>query len=393
MPPSVLRTAITCNRDDDGSISGTDARRPPPQGAVGGRRPADRSRRPAHALTLTQSAVSQHVAALEREVGLALVERGTRPLAAHRRRLRADAPRDGDLRAARRRRAGARARSPAAATGGCASAASRRRSATLRAARPSRTSASAIRRSSLTVVDDHLQRLVPRLEAGELDLALIYEHDALPDVAARDLVRVPLFDDAFRPCCPRATGWRGRGAPLALADLAGEPWIGGAPASAWYRIVARGLRGRPASRPRRGSRPTTRSPSRRSSRPGSASPSSPASPLTRPLAGRRGPGAAARRARPAGSPSRGRATPTAGRPSPRWSRPSSTRRRRDRLRRAPAADRPAARRGRCASCATTRAGAPRSASATCAPTTTCSSSDRGSTGRRRSPPRSTPPAT
>jgi DNA-binding transcriptional LysR family regulator len=34
----------------------------------------------AHALTLTQSAVSQHVAALEREVGLALVERGTRPV-------------------------------------------------------------------------------------------------------------------------------------------------------------------------------------------------------------------------------------------------------------------------------------------------------------------------
>ena len=34
----------------------------------------------ADALTLTQSAVSQHVAALEREVGQALVERGTRPV-------------------------------------------------------------------------------------------------------------------------------------------------------------------------------------------------------------------------------------------------------------------------------------------------------------------------
>ena len=32
----------------------------------------------ADALQLTQSAVSQHVAALEREVGLPLVERGTR---------------------------------------------------------------------------------------------------------------------------------------------------------------------------------------------------------------------------------------------------------------------------------------------------------------------------
>ena len=34
----------------------------------------------ATALSITQSAVSQHVAALEREVGLALVERGTRPV-------------------------------------------------------------------------------------------------------------------------------------------------------------------------------------------------------------------------------------------------------------------------------------------------------------------------
>src|SRR5690349_7816251 len=34
----------------------------------------------ASALTLTQSAVSQHIAALEREVGMPLVERGTRPV-------------------------------------------------------------------------------------------------------------------------------------------------------------------------------------------------------------------------------------------------------------------------------------------------------------------------
>src|SRR3954462_6248094 len=35
----------------------------------------------ADSLRLTQSAVSQHVAALEREVGLPLLERGTRPVA------------------------------------------------------------------------------------------------------------------------------------------------------------------------------------------------------------------------------------------------------------------------------------------------------------------------
>src|ERR1700753_2463781 len=34
----------------------------------------------ANALGLTQSAVSQHIAALERELGLAVVRRGTRPV-------------------------------------------------------------------------------------------------------------------------------------------------------------------------------------------------------------------------------------------------------------------------------------------------------------------------
>ncbi len=45
------------------------------------------------------------------------------------------------------------------------------------------------------MVDDHLQRLIPRLEAGELDLALIYDHEAIPDISARDLERIPLLDD------------------------------------------------------------------------------------------------------------------------------------------------------------------------------------------------------
>ena len=56
---------------------------------------------------------------------------------------------------------------------------------------------------TLTVVDDHLQRLIPRVEAGELDLALIYDHEALPEIAARDLERMPLLDDIFRAVLPR----------------------------------------------------------------------------------------------------------------------------------------------------------------------------------------------
>src|SRR4051794_15113 len=49
----------------------------------------------------------------------------------------------------------------------------------------------------LTVVDDHLHRLVPRLHAGEVDLALIYEHDALAQLSTGELDRTPLLDDVF----------------------------------------------------------------------------------------------------------------------------------------------------------------------------------------------------
>ena len=188
-----------------------------------------------HALTLTQSAVSQHIAALEREVGQALVERGTRPLqltdagyALTRHATGIFARLDGAEQElgeiAGRRHGRLRFGSFPTALGTFVPAAF----AHFRERHPE---------VVLFVIDDHLQRLVPRLEAGELDLALIYEHGSLPDVAARDLVRVPLFEDPFKAVLPEGHRLAGRGEPLALADLAGETWIGGGPASAWYRIV------------------------------------------------------------------------------------------------------------------------------------------------------------
>ena len=191
---------------------------------------------------MTQSAVSQHVAALEREVGMAVIERGSRPVelteAGHAlvrhatgifARLDGAEQELGEI--ARRRRGAAALR-----------VASRRRSATL--APPAfahfrRAHAGVV----LSVVDDHLQRLLPRLEAGELDLALIYESDALPEVSARDLERTPLLEDVYRVLLPRGHRLARRRRPLALADLADEPWIGGSPVSAWYRIVREACRG------------------------------------------------------------------------------------------------------------------------------------------------------
>jgi DNA-binding transcriptional LysR family regulator len=186
------------------------------------------------ALRLTQSAVSQHVAALEREVGLPLVERGTRPVelteAGHALTRHAGgifARLDGaeqELAEIAGRRAGRlRLGSVPTALAAFVPAAFR-----------------AFRRRhgdvTLTVVDDALQRLLPRLET-ELDLALIYEHPALPEVARLDLERTPLAADAFQVALPARHRLGRRRRPLALTDLAGETWIGGSPTSAWFRIV------------------------------------------------------------------------------------------------------------------------------------------------------------
>ena len=189
----------------------------------------------AHALTLTQSAVSQHVSALEREVGLALVERGTRPVelteAGHAlvrhatgilARLDGAEQELGEIAGRRRGRLRFGSFPTALATlVPPAFAQFRRRHPDV----------------TLTMVDDHLQRLIPRLDAGELDLALIYDHEALPEIGVRDLERIPLLDDVFRAVLPAGHRLARRRRPLGLSDLSGEPWIGGAPTSAWYRIV------------------------------------------------------------------------------------------------------------------------------------------------------------
>lgn len=194
----------------------------------------------AHALSLSQSAVSQHVAALEREVGVPLVERGTRPVelteaghALHRRAAgifsRLEAAEHELEEIARRRHRRLRFGSfPTALTtlGPPAFARFRRRHPDV----------------TLTIVDAHAQQLLPRLEDGELDLALIYDHEALPELAARAVERTHLLDDPYRVILPAAHRLARRRRTLELADLRGEPWIGGAPTSAWFRIASHACR-------------------------------------------------------------------------------------------------------------------------------------------------------
>lgn len=186
------------------------------------------------ALGMTQSAVSQQIAALEREVGLTVVRRGTRPveltesgstLVRHAKGIL------GLLEAAEQEVAEIVGRRRGRLRFGCFP-------TVLATLMP----AAFVRFRSLhpdvrlTVVDDHLHRLVPRLESGELDLAVIYDHEALPDIGAGNFERAPLVADRFQAVLPAAHPLA-RQPTVRLHDLRAEPWIGGAPNSAWYRIV------------------------------------------------------------------------------------------------------------------------------------------------------------
>jgi DNA-binding transcriptional LysR family regulator len=192
----------------------------------------------AEALAFTQSAVSQQVAALERETGTRLVERGVRPvrltdaggaLLAHAEAVlaRLDEAEQELAEIAGLRRGRLRLASFPTAI------------ATLvprAVARFSRRHPEV----DLTVVDDHRQGLLPRLARWELDLALIYDHEALPEPHV-ELERTHLLDDRFDLVVPEGHPLAHR-ASVALGELAGETWLGGTPDGAYARIVLHSCR-------------------------------------------------------------------------------------------------------------------------------------------------------
>ena len=193
----------------------------------------------ARSLGLSQSAVSQHVAALEARVGATLVERGTRPVVLtepghavvrHGRAAlaRLESAEQELAEIAGRREGRLRLGSfPTALTTFVPAALAR-----FRRERPA---------TSLTVVDDHLQRLLPRLDDGELDLAIVYEHPVLDTRTTRDLERVALLVDEFVLVLPSGHALAGGPVPD-LAALARDTWVGGTPGSAWFQIVREGCR-------------------------------------------------------------------------------------------------------------------------------------------------------
>jgi DNA-binding transcriptional LysR family regulator len=63
-----------------------------------------------------------------------------------------------------------------------------------------------------------------RLAAGELDVAIVFEHGFEPDPAPPEVELVPLFTDPARALLPARHPLAAR-PELAVADLAGETWI------------------------------------------------------------------------------------------------------------------------------------------------------------------------
>jgi DNA-binding transcriptional LysR family regulator len=192
----------------------------------------------ATALAFTQPAVSQQIAALERETGTTLIERGVRPvrltdagraLMVHAEAVLAhldEAQQElGEIAGLRRGRLRLASFPTAIAT-----------------IVPHAVALFALRHPDvdLTVVDDHQQGLIPRLARWELDLALIYDHEALPEPEVR-LDRTHLLDDPFDLLVPDGHPLAHRRS-VALEELADQTWIGGTPDGAYARIVLHSCR-------------------------------------------------------------------------------------------------------------------------------------------------------
>jgi DNA-binding transcriptional LysR family regulator len=76
----------------------------------------------------------------------------------------------------------------------------------------------------LSMQEAEPDRAAPRLRAGEADLALVYDHPAVPDMLPGDLELVHLLDDPYDVILPSAHSLAKR-RRVSLADLAEDPWI------------------------------------------------------------------------------------------------------------------------------------------------------------------------
>ena len=188
----------------------------------------------AEALGFTQSAVSQQVAALEREVDATLVERRGRGIhltdAGNALVTHTDAilARLGDAEQELAAIAGLRGghlRLGSFLSGGATLIP--HAVAAFRAEHPD---------VELSMVEVEPEEAIDRLKRGQLDLALMYEHESMPHGLDPALETTHLLDDPYDVVLPR--GHALAASPrLGLSALSGESWISGTPRDSCQRVM------------------------------------------------------------------------------------------------------------------------------------------------------------
>jgi DNA-binding transcriptional LysR family regulator len=188
----------------------------------------------AEALSYSQSAVSQQIAALEAETGMTLLERHPRgvsltaagqTLVGHAEgilaRLEAAEASLSDIAGLR----GGRLRMASFPTAGATL--MPLAIATFRERYPD---------VELTLAEGEPEQIAPRLRAGELDLALLFEFDESP--LAEGIARVELLEDPLFLALPREHSLAAK-PKLRLRDLHGESWVQTSSSSPCARQVVR----------------------------------------------------------------------------------------------------------------------------------------------------------
>jgi DNA-binding transcriptional LysR family regulator len=187
------------------------------------------------ALDYTQSAVSQQIAALEAETGMALLERHPRgvsltaagqTLVGHAEGILARLEIAETALSAIAGLRGGRLRMASFPTAG--STLMPLAIANFRASYPD---------VELTLAEGEPEEIAPRLRAGELDLALLFEFDDEEPLLA-DMSRSPLLEDPMYLALPREHRLAGK-SRLRLSELQSEAWVQTSSASPCARHVVR----------------------------------------------------------------------------------------------------------------------------------------------------------